>query len=348
MLNYLIAKDLAKKMSAPNVNTVEPKYGEEIFGDGPYPHSFDDFVGQDLAKMQLMTAVNSARLRQKRMDHTLLASGTPGIGKTSLAKLAAFNLGHVGYVELSGTVTEKDAKNALEAMHDNDVLCIDEIHRLVQSGKKHAEWLLHLMQDGVLMTAHGPEKVPNVTIIGTTTDAQRLPSPILQRFMVKPQLVAYTPAQAVQIAKGSAHRMGFGVPSLPMPKSDGWLHQLSAVSNYNPRIMQSLLITIRDIALTSERANLLENGYDIKTPMQWHGRTYDGLDQTQADYLISLISHQGTCSMGTLKALLGESILTETESELINRGLVTVTGQGRTLTHLGLERARELLKEVTE
>lgn len=104
------AQDLLSLTDLGTSVKVEPRRGDDIFGDGPYPRAFHEFVGQDLAKQQLITAINSARIRQQRMDHTLLASGTPGIGKTSLAKLCAASLGSVGYVELSGTVTEKDAR----------------------------------------------------------------------------------------------------------------------------------------------------------------------------------------------------------------------------------------------
>ena len=78
------------------------KHGEAILGDGSGPRSFQEYVGQDQAKLQLLSAMTSAKKRDEPLDHTLLASGTPGIGKTTLARLIAFKLG-VGMIELGGT-----------------------------------------------------------------------------------------------------------------------------------------------------------------------------------------------------------------------------------------------------
>lgn len=290
------AQDLLSLTDLGTSVKVEPRRGDDIFGDGPYPRAFHDFVGQDLAKQQLITAINSARIRQQRMDHTLLASGTPGIGKTSLAKLCAASLGSVGYVELSGTVTEKDARAALHSMQDNDVLCIDEIHRLVANGKKNAEWLLHLLQYGVLMTAHGAEQVAKVTVIATTTEAQKLPAELLDQFMVKAQLVPYTAQQATEIAKRSASKMGFGGyhPGLPMPADDWWLQQIAEGSGYSPAVMQLLLLSIRDTALCSGHLNLGPGGYDVATHKALLGRTeLDLATQSKvADELLAIETSQ--------------------------------------------------------
>jgi holliday junction DNA helicase RuvB len=109
---------------------------------GDYPHTWDDFIAQDPVKRQLRVACQSARTRNEPLSHTLLASGMPGIGKTSLALLITAELGADLRVGFRG-VSANQARIVLAGMRDRDVLFGDEIHRLVEGGKRHAEWLLH-------------------------------------------------------------------------------------------------------------------------------------------------------------------------------------------------------------
>lgn len=136
---------------------------DAIFGTGPYPRKLSQFVGQEQAKDQLMTAMLSATERQVAMPHVLLACGSPGVGKTTLGKIVASEL-QVGYVELGGQVKEKDIASAAEVLKPGDVLFLDEIHRLVAFGKRNAEWLLQLLQDGVLMLPTGVVRLPPITV----------------------------------------------------------------------------------------------------------------------------------------------------------------------------------------
>jgi Holliday junction DNA helicase RuvB len=320
---------------------------DAIFGAGPYPRDFVGFVGQHKAKMQLMTAMTSAAKRQAPVDHILLASGIAGIGKTSLAKLVASNL-KVGYVELSGVITLKEAQAAVKVLQPRDVLFIDEIHRMVQRGKGNAEWLLHLLQDSVLMTPIGPIQVPPITVIAATTDVGKLPATITSRFPIKPQLVPYSTEEATEIAATQAKRLGFGTDELPLPSSNVWLHQIAAAADYNPREMSSLLITVRDIALGSECDNLRpECGYDVSQALDWNGRTYDGLTQVQQDYLLTLLAMDGQAGQKTLEAAMNEVALGEVERGLIQRGFLLVTPRGRELSDDGVARARVLAEQIT-
>ncbi len=124
----------------------------EGFADGDYPTSWTGFIGQQRAKDQIRLAAQSAKARKQPMDHILIASGTPGIGKTSLGLLAARTMGRKVLV-VTGPVPATRAYGLLAKLDDRDVLFIDEAHKLVEGGKKHAEWLLHYLQDGILLGA---------------------------------------------------------------------------------------------------------------------------------------------------------------------------------------------------
>jgi len=336
---------LAGLVAHRNTTTRGPriKRGDEIL-EGPYPQSFAEFIGQDTARTQLLATIESAQLRDEPMDHILLASGSPGIGKTALGRLTA-NLGRAGFIELGGAVTDKDVLRAVRVMQDGDVLFLDEVHRLVAGGKAKAEWLLTLLQDGVLQLPTGVVQVPAITVIATTTDAQRLPETILDRFPVKPLLVPYTVAEAVRIAMVTARRLGFGTDLLPEPSGTDWLIEVAQAGDCNPRRMSGLLTAVRDVALSTGNGNLTEDGYDLTVALQWSGLTRDGLTRGMQDYLVALYAYGGTAGAGTLKALLTEVEIALTERHLIQRGYITITPRGRELTDYGMERATLLAHE---
>jgi len=330
-----------QRMTGPKV-----KHGEEIIA-GPYPDSFAQFVGQTTARNQILAAIGAATVMDEPMNHMLLASGQPGVGKTALARLTAYRLG-AGMVELSGLVTDKDAANALKVMKDGDVLLIDEIHRLVSHGKAKAEWLLTLLQDGELHLPTGVFVAPKITIIAATTDKELLPQTILDRFALQPILEAYTQEEAVRIAQLQAGKLGFGAERLPMPENDRWLAAVASAARHNPRRIGKVLTAVRDIALSTQLENLHEDGYDISLALEWNGLTTDGITRGGQDYLLALLSYGGLAGLPTLKALLNEEQLAQTERDLIQDGYVIITPRGRTLTDYGQERALMLANKQEE
>lgn len=321
---------------------VTVKRGAEIL-DGPYPQSFTDFIGQERARLQIIAAVTSSIQRGEPMDHMLLASGYPGIGKTALARLTA-NLRGVGFVELGGSVSDRDAGAAIAAMEEGDVLFLDEIHRLVFGGKARAEWLLTLLQDGALHTPQGVVPSPGITVIAATTDAQKLPETILDRFVIKPVLEPYTAAEARQIAELSARRLGFGGEHLPMPATTGWLEKVARACDNNPRRMGHLLSIVRDIAVSSDLESLSEDGYDISLALEWAGLTEDGLTLPMQNYLVALWAYGGKAGINTIRAAINETEVSHTEKALIQRGYVQIATGGRELTPYGAVRAEELAR----
>lgn len=334
-LDYHLAHSGGFRGSGPKV-----KQGDEILA-GPYPKTFTEFIGQFKACSQILAAIITSGIERRPMDHMLLASGTPGVGKTALARLTAHKLG-AGMVELSGLVSDKDAAKALKVMRDGDVLLLDEVHRLVGHGKSRAEWLLTLLQDGELHLPTGVVVAPKITIIAATTDKERLPQAILERFIIQPILAPYSNAEAVDIATFQASRLGFGKDLLPMPESKVWLAEIASASRNNPRRISSLLCAVRDVALSTELANLHKDGYDISVALEWNGLTKDGITQVGQDYLLGLLAYGGTAGQPTMQALLNEEQLKHTERDLIQDGYMEVTPRGRSLTDYGNERAIKL------
>jgi len=315
--------------------TPSPKVGDAIFEGTDYPRTWDGFVGQERAVAQLKAACYSARYRQQRMDHCLIASGIAGVGKTSLAKLIAADLG-TGLIEISGPMKVDDARPILQGMQDNDVLFWDEIHQAVSGGAAKAEWLLQLLQDGVLVTKSGVEVLPKITIIAATTDVQKLPTTIIGRFPIKPVIERYTLDQAIQIAHTVAKKLGYG-DLVPYYED---LSIIATASNGNPRDMRALLIALRDVYLAHQQ-------FDLETALDWVGVTQDGLTRVAQDYLICLLTmFEGKAGQTSIGSALNEpGPLRHTEQLLVQAGYITITPGGREMTEDGVTRTVALLKQ---
>lgn len=305
-----------------------------------YPQTWDEFIGQDTAKRQLQVAIASAKTRSAPLGHVLLASGTPGIGKTAMALLATAEL-EAGMNIVSGKMSLNEARIALSVLDDRDVLFIDEIHRLVQGGKGNAEWLLHLMQDGVLMGPKGPEVQPMVTIIGATTDVGRLPETIVSRFPLRPVLKPYTLDEATEIAIDMvSHALPGGVP---FPNMDD-MRAIARAASHNPRTIRAIVNNLRDLALVDIDAVHDGTNYDLSEPLAWLGLTLDGLTDTACRYLVILIEDfAGQAGERAMQDRLQEpGGIDHTERLLMEKGLIAKTPQGRVLTREGITRANEL------
>lgn len=318
---------------------------KELGLSGYFPDSWNEFIGQKQAKRQLMVAAASARKRGSTCEHVLLKAGAPGVGKTTLGLLMAAELGSSMQV-VSGKINAAQARILLSDMKDGDVLFYDEIHTAVAGGKAAAEsWLLHLLENGVIMGPTGPEEQPKITVIGATTDAGRLPENILSRFSVVPDLVEYDENDAAMIAIGMAVRI-FGEEGLDVPSVDV-IHQVVRAANRNPRTIRTVLINLRDLAIVEGEG--IENGdYDLSEPLQWIGLTADGLTKQAQEYLIALKrDFGGVAGLTALKDRLREpGGLGYTERLLMDKGYVGMAGNGRTLTAAGIKRAKQLEQEV--
>lgn len=300
---------------------------------GLYPDTWDEFIGQDQLKRQLMIACRSAKRRGEPLKHTLFAAGEGGVGKTALALLVSKELG-TSLKIISGKVDVNQARIALAGMQRGDVLFYDEIH---QVGK--GDWLLHFLQDGVIMGPHGPERQPEITMLAATTEAGRIPEAVLSRFNM-PTIAPYSDLDAQRIAELFAKKIfpkDLTLPSL-------WNYAcIAEASSNNPRMIGKVLENLRDIAM-EDPALLKDGDYDITEALQWAGLTKDGLTDLACRYLVLLLTEFGGTAGGqTIAERLQEpSGVNYTERLLMDKGMLAKTKTGRVLTQLGIARAKEL------
>lgn len=316
---------------------------KELGLSGYYPDSWDGFIGQTQAKRMLKVAAASARKRNKPCEHVLLKGGTPGIGKTTLGLLMSAELGkHLRLV--SGKVTVQQARFLLSEMEDGDVLLWDEIHMAVVGGKSNAEWLLPFLEQGVIIGPHGPEDTPNITVIGATTDAGRLPEAILSRFTKQPDLVEYSDIEAEFISTNMAQSI-FGL-ALPWPGSD--VHEaIARAANRNPRMIRTILVNLRDLAI-AEDMKPEDGDYDLTEVFEWIGLTEDGLTKQAQEYLLALKqTFGGKAGATAMKERLREpGGLAYTERLLMDKGYIVMGTGGRNMTGAGIKRVRLLEQEI--
>ena len=323
-------------------------YGEEIFAHSGGPRTWEDYIGQDKAKKLLRMVSASAKARGVSLPHVLIGTGLHGVGKSALARVLAFETG-VGIVEVQGELSGDEAQGIVSGMHDGDILFIDEAHKLVDKGKSAIEWLLPLLQDGVFITSSGPKKVPSVTLVLATTDAQLLPETILSRLSVKPVMVPYSPSEATEIGQGMAKKIFAG---LPQPSTET-LRGVVTAANETPREISGLLTQARDAYL----AGMLEANthhdtntvtLDLAPLLDLLDITNDGLDAMAQNMLLALLGTGGTAGASNLAALLGEpTVPRHTEKLLMTKGFMTIQPTGRTLSEDGTERALALAESLT-
>lgn len=313
------------------------KRGPDIFKGTDYPQDWSGFIGQTQAREQLIAQVASARARNVRLDHTLLASGLHGIGKTTIAMLMAGQAGR-GLVQVSGALSVSDARDVLLGMTDGDILFWDEIHLAVAGNRNRADWMLPFLTDGTLVTNSGVEQMPDVTVVGATTDVGKLPQTLISRFMVRPTLVGYTPEEGELLVANLSGRMQ--VPVLARERA-----AIARAANNNPRDMRMILTAVRDLNYITSGAEPI----DLDKAFEWAGVSYDGLSTVAQEMLLTLlVAPDHTASIDSIQAQLSEpGPLRHHEQVLLQRGYVTITGRGRCLTDEGVARAIQLNLERT-
>lgn len=307
-----------------------------------YPERWADYIGQETAKRQMQVAVQSAMLREAPMPHTLIAHPSPGVGKTALAALVAKTRGTSCRL-ITGVLLPDQARILFSSMNDNDILVIDEIHRMAEGGRKNLEWMLNFLQDGVIEGPLGMEVQPKITVIGTTTDPQKLPPALLSRFQIQPVLEEYTVEEATRIARlmSTSIMAEIDLPPLGMPSA----RTVATAADCNPRAIRNLLINLRDLTLVGE-LEVTGDAYDVAGMLAFQGITEDGLDQGAQRYLATLVTEfGGKAGMRNLQDRLQiPGGLGETENALMKRGLIAKTGTGRQITAAGIRRFGELME----
>ncbi len=317
---------------------------EDAEGDEPTlrPRTLEEFIGQEALKENLWVFVEAAKRRGEPLDHMLLA-GPPGLGKTSLCRILATEMGVEIHVT-SGPTLERagDMAAILTQLDEGDFLFIDEIHRL---NRQIEEILYPAMEDFAMdiVLGQGPSArtirmdVPPFTLVGATTRTGLMTKPLLDRFGFNARLDYYAPEDLKKIVVRNA-----GILNVRITESGA--RQLAMRSRGTPRIANRLLKRVRDYAEVIGDGTIDDE--TAAAALQMQGVDGLGLDRIDRDYLALVIEKfgGGPVGVGTISVALGEARDTVEdvyEPYLLQSGLIQRTSRGRIATgrayeHLGI------------
>ena len=307
------------------------------------PRTLREYIGQKKAKENLSIFIEAAKMRNEPLDHVLL-HGPPGLGKTTLAGIIANEMG-VNMRITSGPTIEKpgDLAALLTNLQENDILFVDEIHRLNRSVE---EILYPAMEDYAIdiIIGKGPSAnsirldLPRFTLIGATTRSGQLTAPLRDRFGVTLRLELYTPEELQLIVRRSADILNIDI-------DDDGAREIAFRSRGTPRIANRLLRRVRDFAQV--RADGVITKIVADEALTRLEVDKQGLDSIDRRMLRSIIEFYGGGPVGleTLAATINEEAVTLEdvyEPYLLQQGFLTRTPRGRCITkkaydHLGIE-----------
>ena len=334
--------DFEERITASNLNEEE-----EVMELSLRPKRLGEYIGQKAVTENLKVFIEAAQMRKEPLDHVLFY-GPPGLGKTTLAGIIANELG-VDLRITSGPAIERagDLAAILTNLNDNDVLFIDEIHRLNRSVE---EVLYSAMEDYALdiIIGKGPSArsirldLSKFTLIGATTRAGSLSAPLRNRFGVISKFEMYTIDELKEIIKRSADILNIGI-------DDESLTELARRSRGTPRVANRLLKRVRDFSQV-KGSGVIEIDITKKT-LNSLGIDEEGLEGLDREILKVIIDrfHGGPVGIDTISAAIGEERVTIEdvyEPYLIQAGFLHRTQKGRMVSeqaykHLGLENPRE-------
>jgi len=324
-----------KKNNSPISNTIRDNKDISL-----RPESLNEFIGQSALCDNLNIFMQATKKRKEALDHVLLY-GPPGLGKTTLAKIISNEL-NVNFRSTSGPIIQRpgDLAALLTSLETNDILFIDEIHRLNSTVE---EILYPAMEDLHLdiMIGEGPSArsvkidLQPFTLIGATTRAGLLSNPLRDRFGIPARLEFYEYDDMKQIVLRSAKLLNIKI-------NDEAALEIAQRSRGTPRVASRLVRRLRDIVTSQNKENLEIKKQEADEALLQLGVDKNGLDQMDQSYLNHLIHDHsgGPVGLETLAAQMGEqkdSIEDVIEPYLIQKGFLQKTPRGRVATKIALE-----------
>ena len=302
------------------------------------PRFLNEYTGQEKAKENLRIFIEAAKMRNEPLDHVLL-SGPPGLGKTTLASIIANEMG-VNMRITSGPTIEKagDLAALLTNLQENDILFVDEIHRL---NRQVEEILYPAMEDYAIdiIIGKGPSAnsirldLPKFTLIGATTRSGQLTAPLRDRFGVSLRLELYTPEELQRIVVRSAGILGIEI------EPDG-AYEIARRSRGTPRIANRMLRRVRDFAQVTAGGVITKDVADeALTRLEVDQLGLDALDRRMLRSIIEFYNG-GPVGLETLAATINEEAVTLEdvyEPYLLQQGFLTRTPRGRCVTQKAYE-----------
>lgn len=306
------------------------------------PKTLKEYIGQEEVKKKMSLYITCFKKKGLPFPHTLIFS-SPGKGKTSLSRLLAGELG-VDFIEAYGPTLRtaddlfKVLCNGGKKITPNTVLFVDEVHSVPT---EVLELLYGLMEDGVIILGSKKYKLPPITIIGGTTSAGKIPTPLYTRFIEKCVLVDYTEDELTQMGMATANKLGLKVEEQAIRK-------LVAVCSKTPRVLNNLVRAAQVFCIAYDIEEF--KSHDVLSFLSFQGIDHEGFNANDRTYLKVLfnnivegqrvpIGFSSICKKGNLIKDEVENLI---EPKMLLKEFISFSGKGRFLTDKGLDYCSKL------